>query len=160
MDVPGGTMPRQLLVIALLSVSVTSACTRVGSAPASPPAPFEPGPEATTSDVLFSGTVTLGDQRLPVTLELRGGGDARRQATLRIPDLPVEASGEGVWSGDRIRLELRYGDGCPGTLAVDARVTEHGAEGTLEARDCTGTDAGRLLLVRQSTAARDRRARR
>jgi len=149
-------MRRQLIVIVLLGASVASACTRVRARPASPPAPSVTGPESTTSDVLFSGTVTLGDQRLPVLLEIRGAGDARRQATLRIPDVPMEASGEGSWSGDRIRLRLRYGDGCPGTLAVDARVTEHGAEGTLEARDCTGTDAGRLVLVRRSTAAPDR----
>lgn len=148
---------RRRRAIALVGAALLAGCARVGVEPH--PASVAPAQEpaaARATDVVFGGTVTLGSQRLPVLLELRGAGEARQHATLRIPDVPMEAIGEGSWSGDLIRLELRYGDRCPGTVAVRARVTDRGAEGTLEARDCTGKDTGTLILQRRTTASPER----
>jgi hypothetical protein len=74
---------------------------------------------------------------MPLVLELRSRRPPKHDATLRIPAVAMEATGEGTWSGDRLRLTLSYGDGCPGTVEVDARVTDRGGEGTLSAHDCT-----------------------
>jgi hypothetical protein len=149
-------MRRAIIAVVTLASLVAAGCTRVGVRPPAtvrPPAGANAG-VGEASDVVFSGTVTLGSQRLPVVLELRSRGSAAENAILRIPDVSMEAIGAGRWAGNRLRLDLTYGDGCPGTVAVDATVTAGGAEGTLEARDCTGSGAGPLVLVRQATGER------
>lgn len=135
-----------------------SACTRVGVRPPEPAEPAGPVGAPTQTEagprsakMVFAGTVTFGNQRLPVVLELRRGGPEEGRATLRIPAVSMEAIGAGSWSDDHIRLELTYGEGCPGTVAVNARVTAGGARGTLEASDCTGSDSGALVLARRAT---------
>jgi hypothetical protein len=152
-------MRRSAVTLVAGAVLAVAGCTRVGveaGAPAPEPATAEAAtteaPTETRSDEVFSGAVTLGAQRLPVVLELHSGGSSPPSATLRIPDVPIVASGPGRWSDGRLRLRLEYGDDCPGTVAVDARFTPRGAEGTLEARDCTGSDSGPLLLVRRTSA--------
>lgn len=141
---------RPSLVAALAALTViTSGCTRVAptARPAHPPEP--PLQESPPSQVVFGGSVTFGRQRMPLVLELRSRRPPKHDATLRIPAVAMEATGEGTWSGDRLRLTLSYGDGCPGTVEVDARVTDRGGEGTLSAHDCTGGESGPLVLVRR-----------
>ncbi len=147
---------RRAVVVTLLALSWTGACTRVGLGP-KPPSPQSAGTEgaraqAAEPPLVFGGTVTLGKQRLPVVLELSGNAAGERTATLRIPAVPMEATGSARWSGDRLRLDLTYGDACPGTVAVDAWVAEGRAVGTLEARDCTGSDSGPLVLERRGAS--------
>jgi hypothetical protein len=141
---------RPSLVAALAALTaLASGCARVTPTASPAPRPERPPAESLTAPVAFGGTVTLGKQRLPLVLELRSRKPPNYDATLRIPAVSMEADGKGTWSGDRLRLTLRYGDGCPGTVEVDARVTDRGGEGTLSAHDCTGGESGALVLVRR-----------
>lgn len=139
------------VAIAVLTTAAAG-CTMVGTAPGPTPSP-EAAEAPTPVSTVFGGTVTLGAQEMPIILELSGHRPSDQLATLRIPAVSMEANGEGSWSGDRIRLRLTYGDSCPGTVDVDARVTEEGALGTLSARDCTGSESGKLVLLRRTAPA-------
>lgn len=133
-------------------------CTMVGPRPGPPPPPRAqegappPGPAATPRE--FGGRAHLGGESVEMVLELTPLAAPRDSAVLRIPDMAVEAHGAGTWSGRSLRLELYYGDGCPGTIRLSLDVDEQGtqADGTLEARDCTGTESGPVSLLRRGMA--------
>jgi len=140
--------PSLLAALAVLTVAA-SGCARVAPVARTAPPPPQHAAEAPVSPVVFGGTVTLGTQRMALVLELRSRTPPKHDATLRIPAVSMEASGEGTWTGERLRLDLTYDGGCPGIVKVDARLTDRGGEGTLSARDCTGGESGPMVLVRR-----------
>lgn len=144
-------------ILIALMLTQAGACARVGTAP--PPGPAErPTPEARSApaQTTWGGTFTLEGQEVPVVLELRGGDPSPYSATLHIPEMSVEARGGGSWSGNRIRADLDYGQetACPGRIDLDVRVSEDGtrAQGSLTARDCTGSESGPLILARRGAS--------
>lgn len=62
----------------------------------------------------------------------------------------LDARGEGRVEGRKVRMELDYGSGCPGTLVLRGTLTEEGRRltGQVEARDCTGEATGSFHLDR------------
>lgn len=144
--------PPALLIGALTVVS--TACTRIGSAPAPPVQPV-PRPEAADSEPAstpyqdFEGSVGLGAQEFLVILRLERVQGAAVQAVMRIPALGLEARGNGTATARKLGLSLRYDDGCEGVLTIEARLSDDGlsGDGTLEAADCTGRESGRLALA-------------
>lgn len=153
--------PWQLLSLAAILVMATTGCARVTGtgAPGAPSGP-EAGeaPEAVPARSVWGGTITLAAQELPTVLETQARTPPRHSLILRIPELGMEARGEGSWSGDRIRGELAYGGdtACPGTIELDVRVSEDGerARGDLTARDCTGSESGPVELLRREAIGR------
>jgi hypothetical protein len=101
---------------------------------------------------------TLGGQRLRVTLDMATQPDGRGTAHLQIPALSLDAQGSVTWKGYAVELELTYDGGCPGQVRIRAQAAGEGAplEGTFSARDCTGEEAGTLVL--EAAAGPDARA--
>ena len=137
------------VLVVMLSLS---ACTRVGTAPMSPPVPTPaPAPEQDIDRDLqvFGGKVTMGGQDLSLVLELRVAESTYRHAKLRVPDLPIEARGGGTIDGDLMVLDLSYGNTCKGAARLEGRMEADGTRvrGTLVAKDCTGSAEGDLVLL-------------
>jgi hypothetical protein len=140
---------------ALTIVVMVSGCTMVGRPrPSPPPASVEPArPEPRPWRETYGGRVELQGQKLLVLLELSGPGDSTVSATLHIDELGLTAQGDGTRRDGTLDLRLTYQGDCPGKLHLTAAPAEgEGAlMGTLEAEDCTGTEAGSIRLLRRST---------
>jgi hypothetical protein len=138
------------------TIAVTAAgCTMVGrpQRPSPPPTSAEPmRPEPHPWRETYGGRVELQGQKLMVLLELTGPGDASVGATLHIDELGLTAQGDGTRRDGTLELRLAYGGDCPGKLHLTVAPAEgEGAlAGTLEAEDCTGTEAGAIRLLRRS----------
>jgi hypothetical protein len=148
---------QNLTVVAL--VGALAGCTVVGG-PTPPtvetlPAPASPDPVVHH----FGGDVALGGQRLDVSLELRSTDPPQYEATLRIPEISLEARGEGRLTDETLSLDLLYGDDdCAGQVHVEALMDPEGRSGAgaLSATDCTGGGSGTIRLARQIAAPTDR----
>lgn len=128
------------------------ACTLV-NAPTDRPAPETappepPPPEAVTRS--YGGHFSVQGTSLPVVLSLVLRGEEVEQARLTVPELDLEATGEGRLRAGRLDLRLRYGsEGCRGDAHIDAALVDEGRrfDGVLRARDCTGSEEGTLMLL-------------
>ena len=90
-----------------------------------------------------------------LVLEVRRGQTGDVQALLDIPDLSVEASGSGRVSLSELFLEFTYGEECAGTVTLVARLSDGGVrgEGSVRARDCTGSESGTISILRRPFTA-------
>ncbi|HSG08738.1 MAG TPA: hypothetical protein VLA36_10305, partial [Longimicrobiales bacterium] len=121
-------------------------CSRVG---VPTPQPRGDAPEPLVTVTSLSGIARLGGQRLRVVIGLTTDARGRGTGHLQIPDLGLTADGNATWRDDRLELDLRYADGCPGELRIRGKRTPEGGsrvEGTLEAKDCTGDESGTVFL--------------
>ena len=137
-----------------LSVLALGACTLVNR-PSDEPAPPAQLPEAERPEAVareFGGQFSVQGSTFPVVLSLVIRGEEVEEALLTVPELSMEARGEGYLREDRLVLELEYGDECEGDVRIAGDVASGGYvfEGTLTARDCTGAEEGALLLRRRS----------
>lgn len=142
----GGVMrPRHKMTMGL--VVTLAACARVGAPAPAPTAAPQERAAAMTSRAL-SGVATFGGQRLRVTVVMETDEAGRGTAHLEIPDLSLTADGQAAWKGATLELDLRYDGGCPGELRIRADRVADGdrLEGTLNAKDCTGEESGRVVL--------------
>jgi hypothetical protein len=134
-------------------------CTLVGShreGPADPPNPPEEPGAAVPAYQEFGGRVWLAGDDYGLFLEVRGDAAGGVQALLDIPDLSVEATGSGRVSLSELFLEFTYGgEECAGTITLVARLSDGGVrgEGSLRARDCTGSESGTLSILRRPFTA-------
>jgi hypothetical protein len=137
---------------------VGGACTRVGTEAVRPgpagEARVDSGPGPPVFQV-FGGRVWLAGEGYDLTLEVRRPTAGDVQAILEIPELSVEARGGGTVSLTELFLEMAYGDTCPGTVVVVAKLSDDGlrGEGRVQARDCTGSESGAVSLLRRPFAA-------
>ncbi len=151
---------RPHLVATLMALTLAAAgCTLVGShreGPADPPIPpEESGPEVPAYQA-FGGRVWLAGDDYGLFLEVRRDAAGGVQALLDIPDLSVEARGSGNASLSELFLELTYGgEDCAGTITLVARLSDGGVrgEGSVRARDCTGSESGTLSILRRPFTA-------
>lgn len=147
----------KVLLVTTVTVALAG-CTRVGSP--LPPMPEPVDPEAEGGGDIppyqeFGGRVWLGGEEYDLVLEVVRTAPGRVFATLRVDELSMRARGEGTATPERISLELQYGDQCQGVLRLEARLADGGysGEGTLEAADCTGREAGPVTLLRRVRGA-------
>lgn len=143
------------LAVAIL-VWIPAGCTLVGRAApearpaAGPGAGAEEGPTAPESSArrVYGGSVTLAGDRFALTLELVADGDGFA-ARLSIPDLSLDAGGEGRVEDGTLKLELRYPGTCPGRMVLEGRFEQEARrlEGRLTAGDCTGEESGAVVLL-------------
>lgn len=141
------------LVTGTLAVALGS-CTLVNGGGSDRPAPpsgdrpeAAPPPEAVRRS--FEGQMSVQGTTLPVVLSLVIRGEEVEDALLSVPELSMEAQGDGRLQEGRMDLQLRYGqDGCDGDARIRGEVEPGGQlfEGVLEARDCTGAEEGALTL--------------
>jgi hypothetical protein len=134
-------------------------CTLVGAPGEGPPdlpaPPAESGPEVPAYQA-FGGRVWLSGDDYGLVLEVRRDEAGDVQAFLDIPDFSVEASGSGRVSLSELFLEFTYGDEeCAGTITLVARLSDGGVrgEGSVRARDCTGSESGTLSMLRRPFTA-------
>jgi hypothetical protein len=134
-------------------------CTLVGAQREGPldlpPPPTESGPDVPAYQA-FGGRVWLGGDDYGLVLEVRRDETGDVQALLDIPNLSVEASGSGRVSLSELFLELTYGgEECAGTITLVARLSDGGVrgEGSVRARDCTGSESGTLSILRRPFTA-------
>ena len=133
-------------------------CSRVG---APTPQPRGDAPEPSATVTYLAGIANLGGQRLRVVVEVTTDARGRGTGHLEIPDLGLTADGNATWRDDKLELDLRYADECPGELRIRGKRTPEGGtrvEGTLEAKDCTGEESGTVFLEvtsRSSDPTRD-----
>ncbi len=149
--------PPALLIGAL---TIFTACTRVGSIR---PVAADPVLRAESGESKrevprredFEGLLHLGVEAFVLSLQVDHLEGDVVEAMLRIDDLGLEATGEGTFAPDRLRLSLRYGGTCEGTLVVAVRLSEggHVGDGMVEAEDCTGRESGALTLARRPDAS-------
>lgn len=147
-----------LVAMLTLLMAITGGCTRVGTdwvEPAPPgPTPAD-GEDTAPAFQVFGGRAWLGGDDYGLVLEVRRDGPRDVRAILEIPDLGVEARGEGRASLTELFLDLAYGDACPGTVVLVAKLWDGGVrgEGRVQARDCTGSESGTVSLLRRPYAA-------
>lgn len=132
--------------VVLVLAAILPGCTLV-NAPGNGTAPdpvVAPDPVARS----FGGQLSVQGSTLPVVLTLVVRGEEVEEAHLAVPELSMEAHGDGRLRQGRLMLELWYGDECRGNARVSGDVEEGGwtFEGMLTARDCTGTEEGALVL--------------
>lgn len=140
-----------------------AACTLV-NAPTDRPAPEAAPPEAQPPEAVsrsYGGHFSVQGTSLPVVLSLVLRGEEVEQARLAVPELELEASGEGRLRDGRLDIRLRYGnEGCPGDADIEAALVDEGRrfDGVLRARDCTGSEEGTIVLLLRPGNGADRGA--
>ena len=139
--------------MALVAALVVGGCTVVGGSPRDPAPGGTPISESTApveGEALrtYGGNVTFDGNRISLLLELVGRG-SDYSARLSIPSLDLDAGGAGTVEGDQLSVELSYAGSCPGTLRLTGRFQEsmRRIEGRLTASDCTGKEAGAVMLL-------------
>lgn len=139
---------------ALAALALTlglGACTLVNSG-SDGPAPADEAPAPPRAEAVsrsFDGQLSVQGTTLPVMLSLVIRGDEVENARLSVPELSMEALGDGRLRDGRLDLQLRYGeDRCSGDARItgDVRSGGHLFEGIMRARDCTGSEEGALVL--------------
>ena len=151
---------RSPLVATLMALTLAApGCTLVGTPRVGPPDPPVPPAEsepAVPAYQAFGGRVWLAGDDYGLFLEVRRDETGDVQALLDIPDLSVEASGSGKASLSELFLALTYGgEECAGTITLVARLSDGGVrgEGSVRARDCTGSESGTLSILRRPFTA-------
>ncbi|MDX1745346.1 MAG: hypothetical protein R3324_05355 [Halobacteriales archaeon] len=95
----------------------------------------------------YDMTVSLGGQSMVGTVELRQDGSTL-EATVEIPAIGLEATGDGSYSDGRYTIEFEYDLGCPAVTVLSGTVDSTGAlVGAIENTDCNGVGEGDALLV-------------
>ena len=140
---------------ALTLALVLGACTTVGGSHAAvPPAPQGQASIDGTPQETYGGQVDFQGQKLMLVLELSPRRGDRVDGTVQIPELGLTATGEGTRRRNDGALDLRltYPGKCPGTMTIEARPGpgEGTLVGTLEAKDCTGSERGAVRFLRRS----------
>jgi hypothetical protein len=104
---------------------------------------------------LYHGSLLLEGEEIAVDLTLETRGPAAT-GTLTSP-VGLSAVGNGRLQGNRVRLDLAYGDECPGRLELDGELQIEGPiRGTVQAVDCTGRVTGRIDLTPRSAGSASR----
>lgn len=94
----------------------------------------------------YRGSVFLEGEEIAVDLTLSRRGSVATGA-LSSP-MGLSAAGNGTIEGGHVRLDLAYGDECPGRLLLDGQLLADGPiQGSVRAVDCTGAVTGRLDLT-------------
>lgn len=144
---------RLLGLLLLGAVLGTGACTLVNdpgrTGPAARPAEPAPEPEAEPVTRAYRGQFRVQGATIPVHLRWTSVGSEVRDARLTVPELEIEAVGDGSLQDGRLYLELAYDGDCGGDVTVDGRLENDGyaVEGTMVAEDCTGREEGGLVLM-------------
>ncbi|MFC1575798.1 hypothetical protein ACFL5A_04060 [Gemmatimonadota bacterium] len=135
------------IILALLALS-SAGCQMVGRvSPTQPPVvvppPASPGPHG-----MYSGSFQIEGGETAVNLNLTRRGDRDLLGVLVTPD-GIRAEGAGSLRGQEIRLELRYGGDCPGTMVLVGEWNQetNGIQGVVRASDCTGQAEGTFQLI-------------
>jgi hypothetical protein len=141
--------------VALTLALALGACTTVtGSHAAAPPAPQGQASTHGPWRETYGGQVDFRSQKLMMVLELSARRGDRVDGTVHIAELDLTATGEGRRTGKDGALDLRltYPGKCPGTMTIEARPGpgEGTLVGTLEAKDCTGSERGAVRFLRRS----------
>lgn len=137
-----------------LALALGACTTAGGSHAAAPPAPPQgQGSARGTPRETYGGQVDLQNQKLMMVLELSARPGDRVDGAVHIPELGLTATGEGRRKPKDGALDLRltYPGKCPGTMTIEAHPGpgEGTLVGTLEAKDCTGSERGVVSLLRR-----------
>jgi len=134
---------------ALVLLAAVAGCATVGGG-------ADAGPTFPELSGEWSGSVTIGGQQIPSTLEITQEG-ADLQLLTRVPDLGLITRGEGsVLPDGRMRGSFSYNLECPGDADLVGSLTSDGTvlSGTLLASDCTGDLEGTFTYRRRAEPTR------
>lgn len=126
-------------------LALLAGCQRVGLwTPGSDgPGPAATGASSSVPDGVYQGFIKLEGGRTNAALQVTESGRTSVDGVLQLSSDWV-AEGEGTRRGPDLRLELRYGGDCPGTLTLSGRwdAALQTLTGEVHASDCTGTAQG------------------
>lgn len=137
-----------------LAFALGGCATAGGSHAAASSAPRDQANAHGTGQETYGGQVDFQSQKLMMVLELSPRHGDRVDGTVSIPELGLTATGEGRRKREDGALDLRltYPGKCPGTMTIEAHPGpgEGTLVGTLEAKDCTGSERGAVRFLRRS----------